>query len=186
MMIRYFLSVLLLVTLISCKKKETEPEPEYKYVPTDVIFKTTAQFSINQLFDLINELNHEVEVIRGGVLISDFQPDSLQYVLDFINKKPYTGTNDWKVSGYNHYETKVITVFPRLHQINNRANQQDWLQTMQLLQLKEIKEPASDRGYIVHIHVHEGKEKEWVATLRTYNFIQWAELNYIIPYILHH
>src|SRR5690606_40162292 len=106
MMVRYFLPILLSVILISCKKKETEPEYEPEYVPTDVIFKTTANFSINQVFDLINELNHEVEVINGGVLISDFQPDSLQYVLDFINKKSYTGTDDWKVGGYNHYETK--------------------------------------------------------------------------------
>lgn len=179
MMIRSLFLILIIATttLVSCKKDQPEPELVHapEFVPTDVVFKTRANVTFGELFKFINEMNLEVEHITGVVLTSDFHPDSLQYVLDILNTKPYAGNEDWKVGGYNHYATNEITVFPKFYHINNPVHQQDWLETMRLLQLNE-----TERGYVVYIHVPEGKEIEWVEKLKKYEFIEWAELNYIL------
>jgi len=94
---------LLILVLFSCKKNSNDDieKQEREFVPTDVLVKTAAGHSIDKVFDFINSFDHEVENIKCGYYNSSLSPDSLQYVLDYLNAKPYTNDgNMWYVSGY--------------------------------------------------------------------------------------
>lgn len=114
--------------LTSCRKEKTSAiiEPEQKYVSTDVLVKTKNDFTIDKVFEFINAYDHDVEYIYNSFYTSAIHPDSLQYMLDYLNKKSYTNDGKvWFVGGYRHYQTRVITIFPRLYHIKDRNNQAD-------------------------------------------------------------
>jgi hypothetical protein len=103
-------------------------------------------------------------------------PESLQYILDCLNVKPYTNDAAWKVTGYLHYLTNQIHIFLQLFDIMNREYQADWLESIIEFQLIELE----DNGYTIYFNVPEGTEKFWVAKFKEYEFVEWATLNPII------
>lgn len=168
----FFVLTLTLFALSSCKK---DPEIERRaYVPSDVIAGMKDHIKIQDVFQFINSMDHEVEYITSKVYTSSLPSDSLDYVIDYLNSKPYTNIPNWEASGYLHYQTKAITVFPRLYGMKNIAYQTDWLNTMAELQLQE-----NSNGHTVFFHVPVGKEKQWVKTFKELDFVEWAELNHI-------
>lgn len=178
----YLILISTLLT-ISCSSND-EPQPDYKFVPTDVIIKTKGYFTIDKVFEFINGFDHDVESVYNGVYTSDLPSDSLEYVLNYLNVKPYTNSSGWNVGGYLHYQTNQITVFPRLFEIKNKDYQEDWLNTLDTLKLVE-KTDTEISGYIIYFHVPVGQEKEWVIKFKKLDFVEWAELNYIIEIELH-
>jgi|SRR5688572_28642230 len=173
----FYLILILILSIVSCT--DNDLQPDYKFVPTDVIIKTKGYFTIDKVFEFINEFGHDVEYVHNGIYNSDLPSDSLEYVLNYINSKPYTNSDGWHASGYVHYLTNRITVFPRLFDIKNSGYQEDWLHTMDVLKLIE-KTDAEVSGYVIYFHVPEGHEKEWVEKFKKYDFVEWAELNYIL------
>jgi hypothetical protein len=174
--------VILAFSLLSCEKDKVDDSDttDEKFVPTDVLVKVKGYYTIDKVFDFINSFGHEVENIRSQTYTSDLPSDSLQYVLDYLNSKTYTNDgNTWFVTGYLHYQTNVITIFPKLFNIKNTSYQADWLESMDLLKLKEdtVSETA---GCVIFFHVPEGQEKDWVETFQGYDFVEWAELNHIV------
>lgn len=176
----YLILILSLLSFISCKKESTELfDSDIKFVPTDVTVRTNGYFTIDKVFDFINSFDHSVESIKNGIYTSDLPPDSLKYVLDYLNAKPYTHSGIWHVTGYIHYQTRQITIFPSLFQIRNKEYQADWLQT--IAKLKLVEDTTSEvSGSTIYFHVPEGKEKEWVLKFEEYDFVKWADLNQII------
>lgn len=173
-----------LIFFISCDKDEDENREE-PFVPTDVLVKMKGYYTIDQVFDFINSFDHEVENIHSQVYTSELPSDSLNYVLDYLNAKPYTNDGaNWFVNGYLHYQTQEITIFPRLFDMKNIQYQKDWLESMKTLKLKE-QTTGEARGSIIFFHVPEGKEKEWENKFEQYEFVEWAELNYLVEIILH-
>lgn len=182
--IQHYIILILTILTVSCSSDNDVPEPDYKFVPTDVIIKTKGNFTIDKVFEFINGFDHDVEYIYNGIYNSKLPSDSLEYVLNYLNSKSYTNSSGWKVSGYLHYQTNRITIFPRLFEIKNKEYQQDWLESMDILKLIE-KIDAETSGHIIYFHVPEGQEKEWVKKFKKYDFVEWAELNYIIEIELH-
>ncbi|MBP1644912.1 MAG: hypothetical protein H6Q16_487 [Bacteroidetes bacterium] len=180
--------ILLLFSLsfISCEK-EIDDQPtneENRFVPTDVFVKIKGGYTIDKVFKFINSFDHEVENINSLKFTSSLSPDSLQYVLDYLNAKPYTNDgNVWFVNGYLHYQTNQITIFPRLFNIKNTTYQEDWLNSMKVLKLKEdtISQTA---GCIIYFHVPEGEERLWESIFKKYEFVEWVQLNYYSDIIL--
>jgi hypothetical protein len=152
------------------------------FVPTTVLVKTKNYFTIDKVFDFINSFDHTVEDINYGVYNSTMQSDSLQYILDCLNAKPYTNDGKvWFVTGYLHYQTNQITIFPRLFNMKNKDYQADWLKSM--IDYKLI-EKTENIGYVIHFHVPEGTEKEWETKFKEYEFVEWSTLNNFIHVIL--
>jgi len=176
--LRYYPILILTFLALSCSSDHIAPRLDDKFVPTDVIVKTKGYFTIDKVFEFINGFNHDVEYVYNGIYDSSLPPDSLAYVLDFINAKPYSTTAGWRTSGYLNYQTNRITVFPRLFQVKNQAYQQDWLQTVNKLKMTE-KTDASG-GWIIYFHVPAGQEKIWATKFEKYDFVDWTDLNYII------
>jgi len=176
--------ILFLSLFVSCEKDDdlmdTDLRFDLRFVPTDVIVKTKGYYTIDKVFDFINSFNHEVERIRCSAYTSTLPSDSLNYVLNYLNAKTYTHDGElWYVTGYLHYETQVITIFPKLFDIKNLDNQTDWLQSMDFLKLREQTDKEVS-GNTICFHVPEGQENEWVEKFEKYDFVEWAELNYIV------
>ena len=155
-----------------------------EYEPMHVSVKTKRYFTINEVFDFINSLDLGVEQIYSGVYVSNMSSDNLQYILDCLNAKPYTNNgSDWpRVTGYLHYLTNQITIFPYLFNMKNKDYQEDWLQSME--EYKLVEQFAYDHsGYIIYFQVPEGMEKHWVTEFKKNEFVEWAELNRIIHII---
>lgn len=179
-----FFLILLIFAFITCEKESIEPidqanHSDEKFVPTDVLVKIKGYYKIDKVFGFINSFDHEVENIHSQVYTSTLPPDSLKYILDYLNAKPYTNDgNRWFVNGYLHYKTQQITIFPRLFQIKKKEYQHDWLLSMEKLKLSEDTNSQTS-GCIVFFHVPPGTEKQWEKKFESYDFVEWAELNYI-------
>ena len=149
------------------------------YTPMDVFVKTNKDFTIDKVFDFINSLDFDVKLIYNGVYVSTLPSDNLQYILGSLNSKPYTNDgNAWWTTGYLHYLTNQITIFPTLYDMKNKNYQDDWLKSMNDYQLVETMN-YDHSGHIIHFRVPEGTEKQWETELKKYEFVDWAELNYI-------
>jgi len=138
--------------------------------------KTKSYFTIDRVFDFINSCELDVTLIYNGVYVSNMAPENLQYILDNLNAKSYTNDGNalW-VSGYLHYLTNQITIFPRLYHMKNKVYQEDWLKSMNDYEL--VERP----GYIIRFLIPEdpGKpQKQWEAKFKEYEFVEWAELGY--------
>jgi len=167
--------ILFSIILLGCNKNSIENPGEF--APTDVFVKIKGYYTIDKVFDFINTFDHDVENIHSQVYTSNLPSDSLQYVLDYLNDKPYTNDgNAWFVNGYLHHQTNVITIFPRLFNIKKREYQNDWLESMEILELNEQTEGETS-GCIIYFHVPAGEEIEWKNRFEQYEFVEWVELN---------
>lgn len=173
--------IMLLFTFVflGCRKEEEDIVAD-KYAPTDVILKLKDDYPIDKAFDFINSFNHDVEHMSSQMYVSDLPSDSLQYVVNYLNLKSYTSEkNGWAVNG--RLEAGKIIVFARLYRMKNIAFQKDWLESIKLLKLKEVTD-RKDIGTVIYFHVPAGKEKFWVNEFKKYEFVEWAELNYIVRF----
>ena len=174
----YFILALIFLVFISCQKESTERrlDSDVKFVPTDVIIKTKGFYTIDKVFEFINSFDHKVESITYGFYTSTLPIDSLKYVLDYLKLKPYTHNGE---RGYaTGYVTNEIIIFPKLFNMENKGFQADWLHSMEVLKLAE-KTDMEVSGNTIFFHVPIGKEKEWVEKFKKFDFVEWAELNYI-------
>lgn len=172
----YLLSLLWL--LASCSSGDLETDTR-EFVPGEVSVGFKSGTEINDLFNFINLFDHQVDNINSLTFTSNLPSDDLQYVLDFLNEKTYTNDGvNWFVNGYLHYQTNEITIFPRLFGMENIEYQNDWLNSMNELELNK-KHNVELNGGIIRFHVPVGKELEWKDQFENYNIVDWAELNYI-------
>jgi hypothetical protein len=167
------LTVLLLFLFVACEK-DTLDESDLTFIPTDVFVKTETGYSIEQVFSFINSYEHEVETIYNVNCVSGLPIDSLKFVLGYLENKPYITHETWETIGNINKITKQITVFPKLKDMKNISYQQDWIQTIHLLNLKD-----DNTGYIILFHVPEGEELKWSDKFESYGFVEWSEPNWI-------
>ena len=180
---RKLIFILFSIILLGCNENSIENFGEF--TPTDLFVKIKGYYTIDKVFDFSNTFDHDVENIHSQVYTSNLPSDSLQYVLDYLNDKPYTNDgNAWFVNGYLHYQTDIITILPRLFNIKNAEYQNDQLESMEILELNEQTEGETS-GCIIYFHVPKGEEIKWRNRFEQYEFVEWAELNYyanIEPY----
>jgi hypothetical protein len=162
----------------SCTTPREVSPAKPKYAPTDVLVQTKKTFTIDKVFDFINSYDFEVESITNSFYTSSLPSDSLQYVLNYLNGKPYLNDgSNWTVDGYLHYETQVIYVFPRIFNARDLKNQADWLATIKFLKLKEVTDHPVVGGSIIFFHVPEKEERSWAEKFKKLSFVEWAEVN---------
>jgi hypothetical protein len=164
-----------ILLVASCKKDGSiKPIPaDKRFAATDVLVKTRAGFTTEEVFEFINSLNHEVEYVTPDHYVSALPKEQLNDVLAYFEGKPYVDIN-WPVYGYVHEASQRIMIFPRLYSIRDTSNQHKWLGA-----IRDLKLSNQGTGFFIHFHVPEGKEKEWVSRFRQYPFIEWADLNYM-------
>lgn len=182
------LATVLLVGLASCQKEVCiEPEipvcppmecSDGTYVAGDVLVGMREASTLPQTFQLFNSNSLTIKSVMGPLYISSLPADSIDYVVRELNRKPYINSGAWKAvkngNVYLHYQTRALTVIPRLLDMTV-ANQQDWAATVQRLQLQE--QPTMVKS--CHLNVPPCSEKYWVSQLQPNPLVKWAELNKI-------
>ncbi len=164
--------------LTSCSNDDSETETQ-EFVPGEVSVGIKSGTDINDLFNFINQFDLEVDNVNSLSFTSNLPSDNLQFVLDNLNEKNYTNDGiNWFVTGYLHYQTNQIWIFPRLFDLNNIDYQQDWLTSMVELELQDKHNVDLNSG-IIRFKVPEGQELEWENQFESYDIVDWAELNYI-------
>ena len=176
-------NILLLLSFIgilsSCSSDDANLNNK-EFVPGKVSVGIKSGTSIGEVFEFINKFDLKVDNINSLTFTSDLPSDSLQYVLDFLNEKTYTNDGiNWFVTGYVHYQTNQITIFPRLFEMENVEYQNDWLTSIEKLKLNEKHNIDLNSG-IIYFYVPAGRELEWKNKFESYNIVDWAELNYIV------
>lgn len=162
-----------LVALSGCNDKNPDP----KFQPTDILLGVKPKYTIDKVFDLINESGVDVEYIEYSWYRSSLPADSLEHVLNYLNSKSYAHHPDWPVIGYLHFQTNIIHVNPtRLFQMNDTKNQVDWLESMKAMKLVEVTDNPFSK--MLYLHVPKGREKEWVEKFQQMEIVEWAQLNY--------
>ena len=170
------LCVLILI-LQSCSNDD-EINDTREFVKGEVVVGFNSGTDMEALFDFINENGHEIDNINSMVFTTDLPSNNLQDVLDNLNERVYIGTTNWPITGYLHYQTNVITIFPRLYDMHRKENQMDWLDAMEQYRLTEQHYSESASGVIL-FYVPVGKEREWKRRFENQRIVKWAELNYI-------
>lgn len=171
--------LMLIGFLSSCSNDDSVTEIQ-EFAPGDVTVGIKSGTDINDLFNFINKFDLKVDNINSIYFTSDLPSDSLQFVLDNLNKKNYTNDGGWLVTGYLHYQTNQIWIFPRLVDINNIDNQQDWLKSM--VELKLHQKHETNLNSTILFKVPDGQELKWKKRFESYDIVDWAELNYIIKW----
>ena len=141
----------------------------YYDVVTGISLRARNYFTIDKVFDFINSLELEVERIYMGTYVSTMSPDSLLYILDAINAKPYTHSDTYRTEGYLHAQTNQINITPTLFYMNNKAYQADWFKTMNEYKLVERVEERF--GYFIRFKIPEKTENLWESKLNEYDFV---------------
>jgi len=166
------LTVIWIFTSCSNDDKETR-----EFIPGEVSVGIKSGTDISSIFNFINQFEHSIDNINSLSFTSDLPTDNLQYVLDFLNEKSYTNDGvNWFVTGY--ISNKTITIFPRLFEMNKLEFQNDWLNSMQELELKEKHNVDLNSG-IIRFYVPIDSELQWKNQFEKYNIVDWAELNYV-------
>ena len=142
------------------------------YDPINVYVKIKNYYTINRVFEFINTFTLNAKEIYGGVHFSTMSSDSLQYILDGLNSKPYITA--WGSLDYYTYQIRISST---LHDMENRDYQNDWLKSMNDYQLIEIMDYYNS-GYTIHFIVPEGTEKQWEARFKQHEFVEWAAVSY--------
>ena len=170
----YFL--ILLLGVVSCARDDDNSSEDFVAGMVVVGLKPSAD--IGTSFDFINKFDHKVYKYNCPYLTSSLPADQLQYILDYINSKPYTINEEYMAAtGFINTETNEINVFVTLYEINNKNYQKDWLDTMTLLKLQEIQTKTDDIGEgVIYFVVPEGREKYWVNQFKSYSIVEWVEL----------
>ena len=170
--------------LSSCSKDDSNSETQ-KFVPGEVAVGIKSGTDISVIFNFINQFDLKVDKINSLSFTSDLPSDSLQFVLDKLNEKDYTNDGvTWFVTGYLHYQTNEITIFPKLFDMDNIDYQDDWLASMEEFELNHKHNVELNSG-IIRFKVPVGEESEWVNQFEGHDLVDWAELNYIADIELH-
>jgi hypothetical protein len=185
---RYLYLLLLAGAMASCNRQEpVEPEipicpplecSDGTYVAGELLVGMHETTTLPQTFQLFNSNRFVIKSVMGPVYISALPADSIDYVVRELNRKSYINTGPWKAvkdgNVYLHYQTRALTVIPRLMDMTE-ANQQDWLATVQRLALQE--QPTMVKS--CHLGVSLCAEKFWAQQLPQNSLVKWAEINKI-------
>ncbi|WP_143436358.1 hypothetical protein [Hymenobacter crusticola] len=165
--------------LASCEKDDASPKEDSEYVPGEVLMGVKETATVPQTFALVNSRSLEILAVSIPMYNSNLPADSSGYVERALNAKPYINDKGWKASVIRNTLTGKLTITVRLMNMT-LANQQDWLATVQQLQLQEQPTTTS-----YQLKVPVGEEKHWVKELQQQSEVRWAELNNIIQIQLH-
>lgn len=172
------------LTASACQKETVEPaEPEdaYPFVAGELLVGIKEGVPITKAFRLADSLNFTITRLDGFFYNSNLPKDSVAYVKKVLLRKPYLNKGGFTADNvyFNTTDAKIRITDSFFDM--DRASQQDWVATMQQLQLVAWPSPTAD----MQLKVPVGEEKYWRTELRTSPLVRWTELNSIIPVQLH-
>jgi hypothetical protein len=175
---RFFTAILLSFTLFACQDEPNTDTCEFE--PETVLIGTKSEVSLQESFNLINDYGLTIRQVSGAKYVSALGSDSIDYVIQQLNKKSYINTHGFSaVKGggvYVDYRTGELCVLTHLWDMT-LEDQQDWSETIVQLRLTEIPESKS-----FNLQVAPLTEKWWIQEFLTKESIEYAELNCYFQY----
>jgi len=168
------MKILKFLTLFCCVFSGCKEDNVPPFVAGEVLVVTKAENNMNEVFEFVNSQDNSVESILSAVYESSQSGDSLGLILKHINQKTYTHRDNLLTTGQLNSLSGQIQIFPKLYQMNEIANQQDWVELMQNLRCFEVA-----RQKLLLIQVPKGSEREWIKVYQRHAIVESAELNYI-------
>jgi len=89
-----------------------------------------------EAFDMLEERSLKIERIFGIHYVSTLPTDSIPYIIDIMNHKPYTRGTSGNV--FISYHTHELTVLPTFTGGMDKDILKDWLVVVELLKLTEV------------------------------------------------
>jgi len=184
--VRYILyySVFFLVMLFSCEndekadnKKEAQLGGEREFVPGDLSIGIVDSVTIKEAWQLVNSFDLKITDAWGHKYLSNLPYDSIDYIISYLNKKPYINYGMWKAvkNGNVYFDRNFnkISVSCRLSNVLPEI-QEDWFKVVEVLKLYEV--PTNTKVFYLNVSV--GYELLWKDTFEDEKIIRWASPNY--------
>lgn len=179
-----YYSVFFLVILFSCEndkkvdnKREAEIERDREFVPGDLSIGIVDSVTIKEAWELVNSFELKITDAWGHKYLSNLPNDSIDYIINYLNKKPYINDGRWKaVKNGNVYIDRnfnKISVSCRLTDVLPEI-QEDWLKVVEVLRLYEV--PTNTKVFYLNVPI--GYELLWKDTFENERIIRWASPNY--------
>lgn len=161
--------------MFACSEDDSTPLDDREFVAGDVVIGIKSTTSISSVFDLMNEQDVTIDQMSGFYYYSTLSSDNLDYVISVLKDKPYLNKRGFKGgSAYVSAVDNKIVVTQQLFEMDLEA-QQDWLETIELLELQNL---GNDTKNLL-IKVTPGTEKQWMKFFKSVSEVTWVELNYI-------
>ncbi|MDO7846695.1 hypothetical protein Q5H92_10030 [Hymenobacter sp. M29] len=185
---RFFAALLGGLALAACSKDNASPDGTprcSRYVAGDVAIGPQAATEAAQVFQLANSQGFSISKMHGFTYVSGLPADSLAYVKRVLLNKPYLNAQ-----GFTGGNASVYAGDRKIHVVDSQfdmtpANQADWLQTLQTLQLTDEAGARCQSCKSVMLKVPTGSEQHWVTELAKNPLLRWAELNCYSQIVLH-
>jgi hypothetical protein len=155
------------VLILAACSEEKEPAPEYS---PGLIRINVSNLPANEVFDLVNGYSLIIEEIDFQLMYTPFTSDSIPFLVLELGSKAYFPffSENQITTGFSNPSPDGLTIITLLNDMT-LANQQDWLQTMDKLQLQE-----SNMGRLLIVSVPVGTEQEWINILKADPNIEYA------------
>ena len=164
--------------LISCQQDlSTGPTDSLEYVRGELIVGIINSTEIKIVFDLMNDLQFEIDQMSGFYYNSAWVKDSVKYLIQYFSLIPYINTRGFGPTTSNIYyyqPDKKIRVLLHLFEMNKKS-QTDWLEKLDELELSDRNGNTKN----MLIKVPEGEELYWLTELKKYEIVKWTALNQI-------
>ena len=168
-------SFLIFLSLIACTDDDsTILSSNNEYVPGELVVGIIPQTQISQAFELMNQYDFYIDHASGFEYSSPWPDDSLEYITQYLSAIPYLNNYGFGPGAFYHELENKIIIMPYFSEMN-LANQSDWLNQIDLL---ELEESNTDFAHLL-IKVPVGKEIYWRDELKKNGIVEWVELNYI-------
>jgi hypothetical protein len=172
--VAFKIAVFALLALVSCDSDDSPEQAKRQFVPGDVSIGIKATTPIASVFDLMNDNDVFIDQMSGFFYYSALPTDSLDYVINQLKSKTYFNKRGFAGgSAYVHALDNRITVVQSFFEMDADA-QQDWLTTIDELQLKDL---GNDTRNLL-IKVTPGTENFWMNTFKNHPEVTWVDLNW--------
>lgn len=175
----FFFVLFITVLATSCKKDNTQDNIDKDFVKGDVLVGIDSTMQLEQLFTYVNSFNLTIYEVTGFFYTTTIPKDSIPYIKTVLNAKPYINTRGFSASVWADYQTGVVHNTTFLWDMTI-PNQQDYIQTKKLLRMTDA---LSSTKYIL-IKVPVGQEMFWKDRFKSFSWVRWADLNWLVRAVL--
>lgn len=167
-----FAALLLAATMVACNDSNSSDDDAAEFVAGDVIIGIKPEVAISEVFAAMNNKEIFIDQMSGFYYYSTFPSDSLEYIKNNLKDKSYLNKNGFTGGSAFISPENRITVTQFYFEMN-KANQEDWLDTMEALKLESLENDTRN----ILVKVSPGTEKVWMKFFRSQPYVKWVELN---------
>jgi hypothetical protein len=149
-------------------------------VPGEIIVGIQSGITAEELFIRVNPYHLIIDQMNGFFYTTDIPADSVDYLNNFLDTKPYILTRQFGAQVWPHYETNILHNTTILFDMT-LTNQADFLQTMENLRMAD--EHSTTKNILLKVPV--GREVYWRDKFAGFSWVTWSDLNYIGQFTIH-